>query len=130
MSPAQPVRVLVVDDNVDMAETLALLLGFWGHESCIVHDGRRALEKAAGFRPDVVLLDIGLPGMDGYRVAARLRQQPGMDRAILIAVTGYGQDEDYRHSQEAGIAHHLVKPVDLTLLRDLLERCTSPAHSA
>jgi CheY-like chemotaxis protein len=115
-------RVLVVDDNVDAAETLADLLDLWGHPVCTVHDGAAALEQAESFQPAVVLLDIGLPGIDGYEVAQRLRRDQGYC-GLLIALTGYGQDEDRRRSEEAGFDHHLTKPVDPEVLRALL---TSP----
>jgi PAS domain S-box-containing protein len=114
-------RVLVVDDSVDTARAMALLLKSWGHDVRAVHDGAAALAAAAGFRPEVVLLDIGLPGMDGYRVAAALRRLPGLDAAILIALTGYGQDGDRARSIEAGFDHHLVKPVDFDDLLALVE---------
>ncbi|MBY0527279.1 MAG: PAS domain S-box protein [Gemmataceae bacterium] len=113
-------RVLVVDDKVDAVESLARLLNLIGHETRTAQDGPAALEQARRFRPDVVLLDIGLPGMDGYEVARRLRQRPETARAQLVAVTGYGQEEDRRLSREAGFDLHLVKPVDLTVLQELI----------
>jgi CheY-like chemotaxis protein len=107
-------RVLVVDDNVLSAQSLAMILRLEGHDVQVTHDGGLALEAVRRFRPEVVLLDIGLPGMDGYEVARRLRQQPdpGSGIALLIAVTGYAEDEARRRSREAGFDHHLVKPVD------------------
>ena len=93
--PAQPRRILVVDDNEDAAESLAMLLRMGGHEVMVAHDGHQALEIAAIERPGVVLLDIGLPGMDGYEVCRRVRQQ-GLADAQIIAMTGYGQDRDRR----------------------------------
>ncbi len=124
LSPAAapPRRVLVVDDNVDSAESLALLLRLKGHEVETAHDGPAALEKAGSFHPEVVLLDIGLPGLDGYQVASRLRQRRRTARALLVAVTGYGQEEDQRLSREAGFDHHLTKPVDLPVIYALLAR--------
>jgi PAS domain S-box-containing protein len=113
-------RVLVVDDNRDSAESIALLAEIWGHEVLTAHDGPSALETAAAHRPDVVLLDIGLPGMDGYEVARRLREGRGEGEMVLIAMTGYGMEEDRRRSREAGFDHHLVKPVDPEALRSLL----------
>ncbi len=86
----------------------------------VAHDGPAALEAASAFRPEVVLLDIGLPRMSGHEVAARLLRQPHAGRRLLVAMTGYGQDEDRRRSHEAGFDHHLVKPVDPQTLRDLL----------
>jgi PAS domain S-box-containing protein len=111
-----PCRVLVVDDNKDAAESLALLVQVAGHEVRTAHDGPTALEVAKTFRPEVVFLDIGLPRMDGYEVARQLRRQPGLEKVVLAAVTGYGQEEDRRRTHEAGIDEHLVKPVDPTEL--------------
>ena len=113
-------RVLVVDDNKDAAESMSMLLELWGHEVVCAYDGRTALETAANYHPQAVFLDIGLPGMDGYEVAARLRDLPEAAGAVLIAVTGYGQDADRRRSREAGIDHHLVKPVSPEMLHSLL----------
>jgi PAS domain S-box-containing protein len=113
-------RVLVVDDNVDAAESLALMLRLWGDEVLTVHDGPAALLAAAAQRPDVVLLDIGMPGMDGYEVARRLRADPAQAGAVLVAVTGWGQADDRRRSQEAGFAFHLTKPVDPGVLEEFL----------
>ncbi len=120
--PAKPeVRrrdVLVVDDNVDAAETLAELLTLLGHTARAVHDGPAALEAARSAVPEVVLLDIGLPGMDGFEVARRLRAaHPGV---VLVALTGYGQDDDVRQCREAGFDHHRVKPVDVSAIEALL----------
>jgi two-component system CheB/CheR fusion protein len=105
-------RVLVVDDNVDAAESLALLVRLWGHEARVAHNGPEALRTAEEYHPEVVVLDIGLPGLNGYEVARRLRQQPGLEKTVLAAVTGYGQEEDRRRSTAAGFDHHLTKPVD------------------
>jgi signal transduction histidine kinase/ActR/RegA family two-component response regulator len=113
-------RVLVVEDNLDAAESLAALLRLWGHEVQVVHDGLVALEAARRQRPEVVLLDIGLPGLDGYQVARRLRDEVGLHDALLVAMTGYGQPDDRRRSREAGIQHHYVKPVEPAILRELL----------
>jgi CheY-like chemotaxis protein/two-component sensor histidine kinase len=113
-------RVLVVDDNRDAAESLAMMLRLDGHEVQVAHDGPAALEAARAFGPEVVLMDIGLPRMSGHEVAARLSQQPHDGERLLVAMTGYGQDEDRRRSREAGFHHHLVKPVDPQALRDLL----------
>ncbi|HXO20656.1 MAG TPA: ATP-binding protein [Thermoanaerobaculia bacterium] len=113
-------RVLVVDDNRDAAETLATLLEHWGFAVRSACDGPAALTTAAVFLPEVVLLDIGLPGMSGYEVARHLRAMPGLHQAMLVAVTGYGQDDDRRQSREAGFDHHLVKPVDPQRLRELI----------
>ncbi|HXG08276.1 MAG TPA: MASE1 domain-containing protein [Gemmataceae bacterium] len=114
-------RVLVVDDNVDAAESLAMLLRLEGHEVMVAHDGPAALAAAQVCRPEVVFLDIGLPqGMSGHEVALRLRELPGMEKAFLVAVTGFGQDEDRQRSHRAGFDLHLTKPVDPDELRRLL----------
>jgi PAS domain S-box-containing protein len=120
-------RVLVVDDNVDTAESLAMLLKLYGHEVWPAHTGPKALEAAQAEQPDVILLDIGLPGMDGYEVARRLREQKGLEGATLIAMTGYGEEADRRRSAEAGFDHHLVKPVDPASLQALLGTLGKPA---
>ncbi len=126
-SPALPPRrVLVVDDNRDAAESLGMLLKVLGSEVQIVFSGRDALEAMATFRPAVVLLDIGMPDMDGYEVAQRIREQPRFEDVTLIAMTGWGQERDRERSQAAGINHHLVKPADLATLESLLN---SPGDS-
>jgi CheY-like chemotaxis protein len=104
-------RVLIVDDNVDAAVTMQLLLTSMGHETSVAGTGIEALERAAEFRPDVVLLDIGLPGLDGYEVARRLRALEGQKPLRIVAVTGWGQQGDKDKAQEAGFDLHLVKPV-------------------
>ena len=113
-------RILVVDDNKDSADSLAMLLRFKGNDIRTAHDGVEALEVAEAFHPEFVLLDIGLPKLNGYDVARRIRQQPWGQSATLIALTGWGKDEDRRLSQEAGFNFHLVKPVDLAALENLL----------
>ncbi len=118
--PARSLRVLVVDDNEDTAEMMGLLLGMDGHEVEVAHTGPSALEAAAARRPDVIVLDIGLPGLDGYQVAQRLRQDPAYKDVLLIAASGYGQEADRRRSWEAGFDHHLVKPVDPAEIQRLL----------
>ena len=115
-------RVLVVDDNVPSAESLCLIMKLWGHECRVTHSGPEALEEAEIFKPDVILLDIGLPGMDGYAVARDLRNRPELETTLLIAMTGYGRDEDRMRSRNAGFDHHLVKPLDLDALEVLLAR--------
>jgi PAS domain S-box-containing protein len=122
-------RALVIDDNVDAAESLALLLQLFGCVVRVAHDGPGALEMAPSFSPEVILLDIGLPGIDGYEVARRLRALPEFNGTALIALTGYGQDEDRRRSFEAGFDHHLVKPVDPGMLEALLVKL-AVAHRA
>ena len=118
--PGTARRVLVVDDNQDSAETIAMLVELWGHQAHIVHNGPAALAAAPVWKPNVVLLDIGLPGVDGYEVARRLRAEPVTAGVLLIAMTGYGQDRDRQLSSEAGFDHHLVKPVDPDVLQGLL----------
>ncbi len=113
-------RVLVVDDNVDSAESMAVLLRLYGHDVRLAHDGEAALEEARSFRPDVMFLDIDLPKMDGYEVARRLRLEPAMGGLTLVAMTGYGQEEERRRTREAGFHSHLVKPVDFEMLQELL----------
>jgi CheY-like chemotaxis protein len=113
-------RVLVVDDNADAAESLALLLRLSGHQVETAHDGPAALAAARVHRPEVVLLDLGLPGMDGYEVARRLRAETVADDIFLVALTGYGREEDRRRSHAAGFHRHLVKPVAQADLHDLL----------
>lgn len=113
-------RILVVDDNRDSAESMGSLLECMGSEVEVAHDGQSALQAIDSYQPAVVLLDIGMPGMDGYEVARRVRERRDLDHVTLIAVTGWGQEEDQRRSREAGFDHHLVKPVDLEALRALL----------
>ncbi len=114
-------RCLVIEDNPDAAESMGLLLELSGHEVAIAADGRQGLETARRFRPDVVLCDIGLPGgMDGYEVARQMREDPLLSRARLIALTGYGQEEDQRRAREAGFDIHLTKPADPVMLGRLL----------
>ena len=113
-------RVLVVDDNRDSAESLAALLGVLGHDVHEAYDGRNALELAQRLAPDLVLLDIGMPGMSGHEVARRLRSDVGLRNTVLIALTGYGADDDRRASREAGFDAHLVKPIDFDALEQIL----------
>jgi CheY-like chemotaxis protein len=113
-------RVLIVDDNKDAAEWLATLLGLSGHETHVAHDGVEAVRAAERLRPDAVLLDIGLPRIDGYEVCRRMRQQPWGRDLMIVALTGWGQDEDRQKSREAGFNTHLVKPVDDEVLLNLL----------
>ena len=119
-----PRRVLVVDDNVDAAESLAELLALKGHQTRASTDSHAALALAGSFAPEVVLLDIGLPEIDGYQLARTLRQMPQTRNALVVAVTGYGQPEDRRATKAAGFDHHLVKPVGLQQLEQLIEAAT------
>jgi PAS domain S-box-containing protein len=121
----EPLRVLVVEDEVAVAKMLVMLLRLWGHQVQGVHDGAGALAAVATFHPDVILCDIGLPGKNGYQVARELRQREWQGRPpVLVAVTGYGQEEDQRRAQAAGFDYHLTKPVDPHALEALLARCT------
>jgi CheY-like chemotaxis protein len=118
--PALARRILVVDDNRDAAASLAMLLQLTGNQTETAFDGLAAIEVAASFKPDVVLLDIGLPGLNGYEVARRIRQEPWGKAVKLVAVTGWGQLEDRQRSKEAGFDAHMVKPVDHDLLAKIL----------
>jgi CheY-like chemotaxis protein/anti-sigma regulatory factor (Ser/Thr protein kinase) len=111
--PSHPLRYLVVEDNVDAARMLELALTIEGNDVRLAVDGSDAIASAAAFRPDVIVLDIGLPRMNGYDAARAIRQLPGLADVHIIAVTGYGQNADYEKSREAGVDIHLVKPVDL-----------------
>lgn len=118
-------RVLIVEDNVDSAETLAELIEIWGHDARIAHHGSAAISLAVDYLPDVVLLDIGLPGISGYEVARLLRQQPDLEETLLVALTGYGQEEDRRKALSAGFDVHLTKPVNPDQLQRILARAVS-----
>jgi CheY-like chemotaxis protein len=113
-------RVLVVDDNVDAADSLVMLLRLAGQEVRVAYDGATAVLIAQAFRPQVVFLDLGMPGMDGYDVARQLREDPELKRAVLVAMTGWGQEEDRRRSLQAGFDYHLVKPAELKELEQVL----------
>jgi len=116
----EPLRVMVVDDNQDAAQMLAMLLEVQGHAVSVEYDGRGALQRARLERPQVMLLDIGLPDTDGYALARKLRALPELAGATLVALTGYGQDDDRRQAEEAGFDHHLVKPADLAQVGEIL----------
>jgi CheY-like chemotaxis protein len=122
--PAHQVRarVLLVEDSPDTAESLMMLLEVLGHQVRVTHDGRSALDVAQASVPDVMMVDIGLPGMDGYEVARRIRQHPDLKRVILVALTGYGRDEDRQRAFAAGFDYHLVKPVSPDAIQDLVAR--------
>jgi signal transduction histidine kinase len=115
-----PRRILIVDDNRDSADSLAMLLKLTGHEVHSAFDGLEAVAAATTLRPDVILIDLGLPKLNGYEVARRIREQPGIHHAVLVALTGLGQEDDRRRSDEAGFDAHMVKPVDLAALAKLL----------
>jgi len=134
VSTAEPaeaarLRVLLVEDNPDAADSLAVVLGMWGHEVRVAGDAGAALDVVARWVPAVVLSDIGLPGMDGYELAGALRSQPALRDATLIALSGYGRDEDKRRAADAGFDHHLVKPPDLAGLERLLAGLGEPRAS-
>ena len=112
--------VLVADDNRDAADALATLLEIEGHRARAVYDGRTALEAGAAMRPEVVLLDLGMPDLDGYETARLLRASDWGERVTLVALTGFGQDSDRERTRETGFDHHLVKPVDIEELLSLL----------
>jgi CheY-like chemotaxis protein len=116
-------HILVVEDNADTAKSMAAILRLWGHDVATAPDGPKALELARRQTPNIVFLDIGLPhGMDGYELAPRLRSLPGMEHALLVAITGFGQPEDCRRSDEAGIDEHLIKPVEPRELQRVIAR--------
>lgn len=112
-------RILVVDDDLDGAETLAIVLRVAGHDVQVAHDGPSTLKIAADFQPDVVFLDVGMPGMDGFETARQLRQRAELDKAVLVALTGYGRAEDRQRAAQAGFDHFLVKPTPPKVLTDI-----------
>jgi CheY-like chemotaxis protein len=113
---------LIVDDNRDSADSLGSMLRIMGNDTRIAYDGEAAVEAATAFRPDLILLDIGLPKLNGYEVCRRIRDQPWGKGMVLIALTGWGQEDDIRRSQQAGFDHHMVKPVEPNALTKLLAR--------
>ena len=119
-SRARPLRVLIADDNRDSAESLGMLLQLSGHEVHLAHDGVDALALAAAKLPDVALLDIGMPGMDGYEVAAHIRRESWGANLTLVAITGWGQEDNKRMARSAGFDHHLTKPMDSKVLESIL----------
>jgi CheY-like chemotaxis protein len=126
---AHPCRVLAVDDNRDSADSMAMLLRLWGHEVQVAYDGPSALTLAQEHKPEVVLLDLGLPKMTGYEVARRLREELGLTGAMFVALTGYGQEKDRRLTEEAGFCEHLVKPVEPAALEGLLHHLCRKARA-
>jgi PAS domain S-box-containing protein len=123
--PNPSLRILVVDDNRDAADSLGMLLAVSGHETRIAYDGASALALAEDYRPEIVLLDLGMPGMDGYEVARRLRARPWGHELLLVALTGWGQEDDRRRTRQAGFDHHFTKPVD----PDELDRVLGEGHA-
>jgi signal transduction histidine kinase/ActR/RegA family two-component response regulator len=126
LAPFPPCRILLVDDNRDAADTLGALLEALGASVALAHGGRSAIEVLAHFEPDAILLDIGMPEMDGYELARVVRTMPNGQHALMIALTGWGQDHDQRLSQAAGFDHHMVKPPDIDRLRDFLTQTPAP----
>jgi CheY-like chemotaxis protein len=124
-------RILIVDDNRDSADSLVMLLRIMGNDTRTAYDGQQGVDAAEEFRPDVMLLDIGLPKLNGYEACRRIRETAWGKSVVLIAVTGWGQEEDRRRSHEAGFDHHMVKPVDPQTLMKLLAdlRLLKPAHA-
>ncbi len=118
--PTRSLHVLVVDDNQDAAKSIAMLLRMLGHDTRVAHDGTSAMQAALEFVPQVMLLDIGLPVIDGYEVAKRIRQETSLENVVLVALTGYGQESDRRRTREAGFNHHLVKPADFANVQSIL----------
>lgn len=114
-------RILIVDDNKDLATSLARLLRLLGHEAEVVFDGLKAIDAVRAYQPHVILLDLGLPNLDGYQVARNLRQE-GFKDIVIIALSGYGQEEDRRRSREAGMDYHVTKPANVKTLNDLIAR--------
>ena len=123
-----PARVLLVEDNVDLAEGLAMVLKIQGHEVRVVHEALAAVESAQSSIPDVIILDIGLPGISGYEAARRIRTDPALGTVVLVALTGHDLEGDRQRALAAGFDHHLVKPVEMDVIDDLLARCTPPAR--
>lgn len=118
-------RILVVDDNVDTATSMAMLLELTGHDVVTAHSGLEAIEAAQAHRPELIVLDIGLPGIDGYEVVKRLRQRPCCKDSVIVAASGYGQEEDYRRTKAAGFDYHLAKPIEFDALSSLLAKATN-----
>jgi CheY-like chemotaxis protein len=122
--------ILIIEDNADARDALRALLELEGHAVEAVGEGQEALELARAKDPDIALVDIGLPGIDGYEVASRLRRDPALGEAVIVAMTGYGQPEDRRRATEAGFDDMLVKPVDPNLLTDLLATLEIPGRGS
>jgi PAS domain S-box-containing protein len=119
-------RILIVDDNMDAAMSLELLLKLQGHETLVTDDGMAALEQSGSFLPEIAILDIGLPGLNGYELATHLRRKPWGGSCVLVALTGWGQEEDKRRAREAGFDHHFVKPIDPMVLEELIGSLKTP----
>jgi CheY-like chemotaxis protein len=123
-------NILVVDDNKSAADVLGMLIMTLGHEVETVYDGQTAIDVASKSQPDVIFMDIGMPIMDGNETAAHIRQQQWSKNLTLVALTGWGGEEDKRRSKEAGFDHHVVKPVDVEILKDILANCGKSSEDA
>jgi CheY-like chemotaxis protein len=123
-------KILVVDDNRDSVESLAMLLKMLGHETYLAYDGLEAVQTAERIRPELILLDIGLPKLNGYEVCRKIREQEWSQATVIVALSGWGQEADRRKSEEAGFNHHMVKPLDYNLLMDVLAELPSPRTGA
>lgn len=123
--PPRPLTILVVDDNVDSATTMSLFLEICGYGTRVAHDGLEAVRAADEYRPDVIVMDIGMPGMSGHDAARAIRKQPWAAETLLIALSGWGQEADKQRSRDAGFNHHLVKPVDHAVLTGILNRAST-----
>lgn len=119
--PARALRVMLVDDNVDMVETLSMLMNTLGHDVRHAHDGSGSLQIALEFQPHLVLMDIGLPGLDGYQVAKQIREHAALKDVVLVALTGYGHESAKQSSLAAGFHHHITKPADFRAIKQLLD---------
>jgi CheY-like chemotaxis protein len=128
-TPAQR-RVLVADDNIDAGDSLAMLLRGMGHDVRVARDGLEALHLAEEFRPQFILMDIGMPKLDGYEACRRIRIKHWGESPVIVALTGWGQDGDRARSREAGFTHHLTKPVDLAMLRRMLDALGHGTHES
>lgn len=125
---SRPLRVLIVDDNVDTVLSFSMLLKASGHEVLTAHDGPTAVRIANEMLPDAILLDIGLPGLNGYEVAKRIRLNPELNNVVLVALTGYGQEEDRQTSMQAGFNFHLVKPASFQQVKQILATISEQAR--
>lgn len=121
-------RVLIVDDSHDACDSLAAVVRMIGHEAATAYDGQQAVDQAAGYRPDIILMDLSLPRLSGYEAAALIREQVGGSDAVLVALTGWGGDEDRRNTMAAGFHHHFIKPLDFDALRKLIASTLATAQ--
>jgi CheY-like chemotaxis protein len=128
MDPSSVLRVMVVEDTHDIADAMVLLLQLWGYQTAVVYDGEQALATAKSFHPDAVLLDIGLPRMDGFELASQLRRLPGLTKTLLVAITSYGRESDIQRGKEVGIDLHFLKPVDPSEVQKVLSKLEKSGH--